>query len=340
MANIFDVADRAGVSIKTVSRVLNTPDTVREVTRERVREAMEALDYEPSAAARELRSGRSRSIGMLFGDPSSGFQSRFHHAALRACDEAGYFLAAGLFDEDADDWDKQLSAFLARTRVESMILVPPLCDATSLHERLIERGVSFVLISPAREYTDAPSINMDDRKAAAEITEHLLALGHRRLGHISGAPGHIASVLRQEGFEAAISSCDGAETRSEWIRPGLFRFKDALDVADQMLSGPDRPTAIFAANDEMAAAVYFTANRLGLRVPEDLSVAGFDDVAIATTIWPPLTTIAQPYDAMTHAAVGELVAAKSSDSTPAQSASLTLDYRLRTRLSTAAPAST
>jgi LacI family transcriptional regulator len=104
MTTIIDVAKRAGVSIKTVSRVMNNAENVRPATAERVRQAMAELNYQPSTAARELRSGRSRFIGMLFSDPSSGFQARLHHAALQACSEAGYFLAAGLFDESDPDW--------------------------------------------------------------------------------------------------------------------------------------------------------------------------------------------------------------------------------------------
>lgn len=337
MANIFDVAKKAGVSIKTVSRVMNNAESVRESTRERVREAMAELDYNPSHAARELRSGRSRSIGMLFGEPGSGFQARFHHAALRACDDAGYFLAGGLFDETADDWDKQLSAFIARTRVQNMILVPPLCDSHILHERLIERGVSFVLISPSKHIADAPSIGMDDFGASREITQHLLDLGHRRIGHLSGAPEHVASTLRQGGFEAAIAAHPDAELQPQCVRQGYFAFERALESAEQLLSSPDRPTAIYAANDEMAAAVYFTANRLGLRVPEDLSVVGFDDIPLATTMWPPLTTIAQPYEAMTEAAVGKLMEAVNKSSASAKSEVITLEHSLRVRQSTAAP---
>lgn len=337
MSNIFDVAKRAGVSVKTVSRVMNDAEKVRKTTRERVEQAMQELDYNPSHAARELRSARSRSIGMLFGDPSSGFQSRFHHSALKACDEAGYFLAGGLFDEEAADWDRQLSAFLSRTRVRNMILVPPLSGASALHERLAERGVSFVLVSPARSSTTIPAVRMDDYAAAHEVTRHLLDLGHRRIGHISGAPDHVSSTLREEGFVAALKEHGRAEIRSDWIRCGMFTFEHALKAAEDLLDTADRPTAIFASNDEMAAAVYFTASRLGLQVPQDLSVVGFDDVAIARTIWPTLTTIAQPYDAMSKAAVNYLAARDTdSDAEPAAKV-ITLDYEFILRQSTAAP---
>lgn len=344
MANIFDVAKKAGVSVKTVSRVMNHAPRVRESTRERVVAAMKELNYSPSHAARELRSRRSRSIGMLFGATESGFQARFHHAALRACDAAGYFLAGGFFDETAKDWDRQLSAFLARTRVQNMILIPPICGSTVLHKTLMDRGVSFVLISPTQHSPSAPSICIDDRRAAREITEHLIALGHRKIGHLSGAPDHISSELRIGGYEDAMQAIAAKEGRSdwncsEWIKRGFFAFERAVEAAEEMLSSPDRPTAIFAANDEMASAVYFVASKLGLRIPEDLSVVGFDDVPIAQTIWPTLTTVAQPYDEMTRAAVEKLTEADGHETSSGALDVLTLGYEIKLRHSTAPPAS-
>ncbi len=338
MATIIDVANRAGVSIKTVSRVMNNAANVRPATAERVREAIEALNYEPSTAARELRSGRSRFIGMLFSDPSSGFQARLHHAALEACSEAGYFLAAGLFDETASDWRQQFSDFRRRTRAESLVLVPPLCDSEDLQQELADHQIAAVSISPSRPFDHAHTVRMDDYGAARELTQHLLDLGHVRLGHLTGPAGHTASVQRRAGFEDAIKAHAVAELREDWIRPGLFKFKEAVASAEQMLAGPDRPTAIFASNDDTAAAVCFTAGRMGLRVPEDLSVAGFDDAPIATTIWPPLTTIAQPFDAMARAVVDLIAKTPGDGSVPWEPQTRTLEHALCIRASTAVPA--
>ena len=337
MATIIDVAARAGVSIKTVSRVMNNAANVRAKTAERVRDAMQALNYSPSTAARELRSGRSRSIGMLFSDPSSGFQARLHHAALQACSEAGFFLAAGLFDEADADWRSQIAQFRRRTRVESMVLVPPLCDSEELQQELAEHNVAAVVIAPSAPAMNAHTVRMDDYGAAKEITRHLLNLGHQRIGHLSGPPGHNASVQRQAGFIDALREHDGVRLREDWILPGLFKFKEAAASAERMLSGLDRPTAIFAANDDSAAAVCFTAGRMGLRVPDDLSVAGFDDVPIATTIWPPLTTIAQPFDAMARETV-RLIASTPSDRGPDwRGETRTLAHALKIRESTSRP---
>lgn len=340
MATIIDVAKQAGVSIKTVSRVMNNASNVRQATADRVREAMSALNYAPSKAARELRSGRSRSIGMLFSDPSSGFQAKLHHGALLACNATGYFLAAGLIDEHSDDWRVQLADFLRRTRVDSLVLAPPLCDSAELHEELAQHDVTCVVISPSRPVPQTHTIRMDDHKAAREITEHLLELGHTRLGHLTGPADHVASRQRQAGFIEAIDAHPHAYTRQDWIQPGLFRFKDAVVSAEQILSSDDRPTAIFAANDETAAAVCFAAGRMGLRAPEDLSVVGFDDAPIATTLWPPLTTIAQPFDAMAEEMVRLIAEHPHVQSPDWKGETRTLAHQLKIRASTAPPRQT
>lgn len=292
----------AGVSVKTVSRVMNDYEHISPKTREKVEAAMQELSYAPSSIARQLRMGDSLSIGMIYGDPSSGYQARLNHAVLKACSDARRYLAVELFDEKNMDWQKQVEDFLDRTKVTNMILVPPMCDSTDLHELLTRRNVNFVLISPSRPVPGASSIAMDDRRAAGEMINHFIELGHKKIGHISGHPDHVATLLRRQGYEEALHRA-GVSIREEYLESGRFRFRNALECADRMLRLDDRPTAILAANDEMAAAVVMTANRLGIRVPEDLSVAGFDDTPIAKTIWPELTTVAQPFEDIAKAAV-------------------------------------
>lgn len=303
MATISEVAEKAGVSIKTVSRVMNGYTHVSQKTRQKVEDAMSALDYAPSAIARQMRTGDTQSIGMLFGFPSSGYQSEFNHSMLRACAEVGRYLAVELFDEKSQPWTDQVESFLERTKVRSLVLLPPMCDSTALHKVLRERGIHFVLISPSRVVSGASSVQMDDRLAAAEITNHLISLGHKRIGHIAGHEDHIVTTLRRLGYQDAMSAAGLASDDPALIAEGRFRFKQALDEAQLMLEQPDRPTAIFAANDQMAVAVIMAAHKLGLRVPEDLSVVGYDDTPMAQLIWPMLTTIAQPYDEIARAAV-------------------------------------
>jgi len=331
MATITEVAELAGVSVKTVSRVMNNYQHISPKTRDKVERAMEELSYAPSTIARQMRFGDSLSIGMIYGDPSSGYQARLNHAVLKACSDARRYLAVELFDEKDTNWQKQVEEFLDRTKVTNMILVPPMCDSTDLHELLSRRKVNYVLISPSRPVPGANSIAMDDRKAAQEMINHFMGLGHVRIGHISGHPDHVATLLRRQGYEEALHRA-GIPLREEYLESGRFRFRNALECADKMLSQTERPTAILAANDEMAAAVVMTANRLGLRVPEDLSVAGFDDTPIAQTIWPELTTVAQPFEAIAKAAVESMRTMKQTGQSVSET--LILEHELIIRAST------
>jgi len=314
MATINEVAELANVSVKTVSRVLNNYEHISEKTRKKVQEAMEALNYAPSSIARQMRTGDSLSIGMLYSDPSSGYQARLNHAVLKACSDARRYLAVEYFDETNSKWRQQVEAFLDRTKVTNMILVPPMCDASDLHHLLKERGVHFVLISPSSPLSGASSIYIDERAAAMEITKHLIDLGHKRIGHISGDEGHVATLLRRQGYQAAIERYTNQDVDEDLIASGRFKFKDALQCADRMLQSKNRPTAIFAANDEMASAVMMVANRLGLDVPKDLSVAGFDNTHISEVMWPALTTIAQPFEQIGIEAVRLISEGTTSDS--------------------------
>lgn len=332
MATIEDVAQRAGVSIKTVSRVLNNYQHVSPRTREKVRSAISALDYSPNAAARQMRSGEAPSIGMLFGDPESGYQSKLNHAMLKACSAYGRYLAVELFDEHSEEWVSRVEQFIDRTRVRRIVLVPPLCDHSGLHQLMRDREISFVLISPSRPIAGAYSVSIDDRLAAMEMTRHLLDLGHTRIAHIAGHNDHVATLLRRLGFEDAHRQA-GLTVDENLIGTGHFSYRKSMPVAERLLSLDDRPTAIFAANDTMALAAIMTANRMGLRVPEDIAVAGFDDIPMSGTIWPGLTTVAQPFDQIAMSAVDLL----SQDDQSARRTHDILPHRLIVRESTRAP---
>lgn len=303
MTTIHDVAKRAQVSTKTVSRVLNKYAHISARTREKVEQAMKDLNYSPSPIARQMRMGDNLSIGVLFSDPGSGYQSQLNHALLKACADAHRYLAVELFDEKNSDWRGQVDRFLSRSRVSNIVLVPPICDSQSVHDLLRERETSFVLISPSRPVAGASAVAMDDRKAAKEVVQHLIANSHRRIAHITGRSEHIVTVLRRQGWQEALQEKGLAETCEDLIADGDFSFRKALSAAEHLLSLKDRPTAIFAANDHMAVAVMMAAHKMGLRVPEDLSVAGFDDTPMGRSIWPSLTTVAQPFDLLSKSAV-------------------------------------
>jgi len=333
MVTMSDVAERAGVSAKTVSRVMSGFQHVSPRTKERVHSAMRSLGYQPSMAI-EARQWVSSGIGILYSDAGGGYQSRVNQSLLKACHDTQRYLVAEFFDESSANWREQMDGFLSRTSVRNLILLPPMCDSVELHAELDSRGVNYVLVSPSRLVPGATSIAMDDRLAAERMTAYLLDLGHEKIGYIGGKQGHIVSLLRQQGYEEALRK-GGIVCISEYIVAGDFSFASGLKSAEKLLSLPDRPTAIFAANDEMAAAVVMTASRMQVKVPEDISVVGFDNTSIAETIWPALTTIAQPFDALALSALEALQALPLESSDVSQTR--VLDFNLIVRGSCARP---
>ncbi|MEI9903895.1 MAG: LacI family DNA-binding transcriptional regulator [Asticcacaulis sp.] len=310
MSTIYDVAELAGVSAKTVSRVLNEDGAVKVDTRERVLSAMSRLDYRPNNQARQLRLGQSKtSVGMLLEDPAGGYQSRFHHAMLMACMESGNYLAIELFELGQTDFQGDFERFLADAQIKAMVLLPPLCDFGPLKSLLKAHNIQCVLISPTTPDTHYASVAMDDRLAARDVTDYLLSLGHKRIAHIAGHPDHAAAFLRRQGFYEAFDAIGIPRPPREYIAEGLFNFRSGIAAAEKLLNLPDRPTAIFASNDEMAAAACSVAHKMGLRIPEDLAVVGFDDAPISSAVWPPLTTVRQPYLDMARRSLAILNAA-------------------------------
>ena len=307
-ATITDVAAQAGVSIKTVSRVMNHEPGVRSDTREHVLGVMAALNYRPKLSARSLAGARSFIIGLLYFDPSAAFVAGVQQGATLRCRDAGYHLVVESLDNDAPDLEQQVDRMVSALRPDGMILTPPLCDNPQVLKALRDSRTPCVLVSPARDIDGMPSVRMDDAHAAEEITELLIGLGHQRIGFIRGATDQAASKLRYQGFLRAMKSHRIAVDK-DCVVQGDFTYATGVQAAQQLLSRRMRPTAVFASNDDMALGVLATAQRLGLAVPGDLSIAGFDDSPAAGLVWPPLTTVHQPKDEMARAAVDLLIAA-------------------------------
>jgi LacI family transcriptional regulator len=334
MGRIDNIAERAGVSAKTVSRFLNGQPNVGAKTRSRIEAAIVDLRYSLPTSGNHSATTINRGIGVFFGDPSSGYQVSLYSSLLRACRKADHCLVVGQFDEAGTSWDAQVSAFLALSQVEKVVLVPPLSDSFEIHRVLSARGVRYVLISPSRPVSGVPAIAMDDRLAALEMTQHLIGLGHRRIGFLAGRQGHVATLLRRQGFEEAYGVAGLPSPDPTLIRPADFSFEVAVVEARALLDRPDRPTAIFACNDEMAAAVLFVASDLGLSVPRDLSVAGFDDTRIAQTLSPALTTVSQSYDRIAELAVAQVCLEHGRDASQGVNSIQVVSHRLVKRAST------
>jgi LacI family transcriptional regulator len=304
-ATLDDVAALAEVSPKTVSRVVNSEGGVHSATRERVLRAIELLDYKPNLNARVLAGDRSYTIG-LFSDKPGGYLSDFHAGAADRCRESGYHLIVEEWNQADPNAVRHVTALLRQLRPDGAILLPPLSDERLICNTLRDASIPIVRIAPREQSPDSPSIAIDDYLAARQLTAHLLGLGHRRIGFIRGKPGHGATEQRYRGFTDEMRD-QGAPVEATLVETGNFVFTDGVACAERMLRAPLPPSAIFASNDDMAAAVISVAHRMGLVLPNELSVVGFDDASIATMIWPLLTTVRQPVTRMARHAAGLIV---------------------------------
>lgn len=298
---IHDVARHAKVSAMTVSRVINGQANVREPLRQRVLESIEELDYTPNIAARSTRVGLGATrIGILFSNPSESYLSKTMVGSL----EQSRKLGCQLIPEYCAGMASQKKAVnrLVDAGVEGVILPPPLCDSEPTVRMLTGLGIPVVALATAEPLEEVSAVYIDDFRSSVSITRHLIKLGHRKIAFVKGDPAHTPTRRRLDGFLKAMDEA-GLPVPEHRIAPGRFTYKSGLAAAEKLLRGDDMPTAILASNDDMAAAIISVAQGRGIRVPEELSIGGFDDTPIASIIWPELTTVHQPITAMGAAAV-------------------------------------
>nr|WP_255586495.1 LacI family DNA-binding transcriptional regulator [Hephaestia mangrovi] len=335
-ATISDVAREAGVSPMTVSRVINGEQSVRPATRALVEKAIAALDYAPNSAARALAGAKPIRIGLLYSNPSAAYLSEFLVGGLDYASRGTVELVVEKCDAGVRECEA--TARLIKARVDGVVLPPPLCDSKAVIDTLADAGLPGVAVASGEPDARISAVSIDDHRAAFEMTRHILALGHQRIGFIIGNPNQTASERRLLGYRAALEQA-GITPDDALIVQGMFTYHSGLDAAEQLLGSGAAPSAIFASNDDMAAAAVAVAHRCGLDVPSDLTVCGFDDSALATTIWPELTTIHQPIADMSVAALEVLVRevrARRAGNPMAPSREL-LDYSMIRRQSDAAP---
>lgn len=334
IVTIKDVAERAGVSPKTVSRVINGEQHVRPEVREAVQRVVAELDYRPNAFARSLSSSRSYLLGLFIDDPVSGYASDVQLGALMRCREKSYHLVVEPVVLSADGWQAQVAGSIAALRLDGAIVTPPICDAPELLDIFDAAGLPMVRIAPRMDFGRSGIVQMDDHAAAKEMTEHLIGLGHRSIGFVKGDPTHSASAKRYDGFRAAMAAAE-LEIAESHVLEGDFSFRSGLELGEVMLrQKAGRPSAIFASNDDMALGVLITAMKLGISVPDMLSVAGFDDAPTSRAAWPQLTTIRQPKAEMAAAAVDILADPKYRSDVTDGRYQVSLDYVLVKRGST------
>jgi len=285
----------------TVSRVINGQNNVREPLRQRVLESIKELDYTPNIAARSTRVGMGVTrVGILFSNPSESYLSKTMVGSLEQSRKLGCQLipeyCAGITSQ------KKAVNRLVEAGVEGVILPPPLCDSEATVRMLTGLDIPVVALATAVPLAEVSAVYIDDYRSAIAITRHLIKLGHRKIAFVKGDPAHTPTQRRLDGFLKAMEEA-GLAVPGHWIVPGRFTYKSGLAAAEKLLGGGELPTAILASNDDMAAAVVSMAQGRGIRVPEELSVGGFDDTPIASIIWPEMTTVHQPITAMGAAAV-------------------------------------
>jgi LacI family transcriptional regulator len=301
VVTIHDVARHAGVSPMTVSRVINAESNVREETRARVTASVAALRYSPNQAARSLASADATHIGVLYSNPSAAYLSEFLLGSLEQSSLSGCQLVI----EQCEGAEREAIRRLVKGGVDGVILPAPLCDSEEALKGVEEAGLPAVLVASGRPRAGLCAVSIHNFEASRAMTRHLLGLGHRRIAFINGHPNQTASGQRFRGYIEGMTEA-GLSVGTDQVAQGYFTYRSGLEAAEKLLD-TFKPTAIFASNDDMAAATMAVAHRKGLDVPGDLSVAGFDDTPLATTVWPELTTVRQPIADMAREAVRLLV---------------------------------
>jgi LacI family transcriptional regulator len=295
-----DVARRAGVSPMTVSRVVNGDGRVRESTRVAVQKAIRDLGYQPNKAARSLASANPIRIGLIYTNPNSTYLSSM---MLGVMDQARQSDTQIVVIECQDGPDAVgIVTGLIEGGVDGLILAPPLCDSESIFRTLKHEAVPAVTVGSQHRETHISSVFINDFGAAQAMTRHVISLGHRRVAFIVGEWNQSASRLRLAGYQEALAEA-GLTPADELVYQGEFSYRSGFKAAEQLLMLDDPPTALVASNDDMAAGAIATAYRRNLEVPRDLTVCGFDDSLMATTIWPEITTVRQPISEMSRVAI-------------------------------------
>ena len=302
---IGDVAKLADVSTKTVSRVLNREASVRPATRERVESAIRALKYQPNSPARMLAGSRTYLAALVY-SANSSYVSMLLDGAIKACREDHYDLLTYPCDYDSPEFLETLEEFVSSRRVDGLVLTPPICDMLEVRRLLQRHDVPHVVVSrPPRTRKDW-SVVTNDREICRDVVRQLVDLGHRSIAFVSGHADHKAMRNRLLGYEEGLAEARIRVART-LVVPGDNTFESGLHAGSRLLGFKRPPTAIFCANDHMAAGVMQAAHKLGIDIPAGVSIAGFDDLPIASQIWPPLTTVRQPLRDMGYEATGLLL---------------------------------
>ncbi|TWB17057.1 LacI family DNA-binding transcriptional regulator [Nitrospirillum bahiense] len=333
---INDVARLAKVSKKTVSRVINQSPYVHDATRAVVDAVVARIGYVPSPQARGLAINRSFLLGLIYDNPNAQYIVNVQGGILEACHREGFELVVHPCRQVAPGFLAEVKTFVQRQNLDGVILVPPLSEDAALVALLRTIGCRYMRLMSVPLDEPTSMVLHTDRTGAAEVGTHLAQLGHSRVALITGPQRYRSTHERREGFLGALAE-HGVTVPDRWIVEGLYTFETGEKRGMELLSPADRPTAIFASNDEMAAGVYKAAYRLGISIPRDLTVVGFDDTPLASRMCPALSTVRLPIHDMGRLAADRLIG-RINDGDAGKAQPITVTPRLVVRESSSAPA--
>jgi LacI family transcriptional regulator len=320
---INDVAKACNVSKRTVSRVINNSSKVNPNTRALVESVIKKLNYVPNVQARGLASSRSFLLGLLYDDPNALVIHAVQRGILSICVDAGYELVVHPCNHNAEDLESSVLNLASRSKLDGLIILPPLSSNDALIAKLQRAGIQYVRLAASPIDALENMVVSRDRDVMPLLAEHFVALGHTEIGVITGPRYRLAAQERLQGFSDGLAAL-GVKLKASNILEGDFTFESGLACGRRLLKRKRRPTAIFAGNDEMAAGVIHAAEELGLKIPDDLSLAGYDDSHLASRVVPQLTTFRREYEAMAAMAVRKLVA--NIEGRPEEAASLQVSF--------------
>jgi LacI family transcriptional regulator len=308
-ATVNDVAKHAGVSIKTVSRVINNEPAVRQSTFDKVQASVKELNYRPNSSARSLAGTRSYTIGFIYDNPNAYYVIDMQNGILSECRNNHFELLIHPCNHQAADLETELTNLINHSRIAGLVLTPPFSEMPGVSEMLDQMGLPYVRIISGRDGDKSRDccILVNDHQAAFTNTQHLIELGHGEIGFLCGGKEHGSTNERLQGYQSALLE-NGIKPKKRLVVEGEYSFDSGVQGAKKLLSQKNRPTAIFASNDEMAAGALFAARLMGIAIPEELSIVGFEDSPFSRQTWPKLTTAHQPNETIAQQAVKLLIA--------------------------------
>jgi LacI family transcriptional regulator len=308
-ATINDVAKHASVSIKTVSRVINNETSVRASTREKVLLSVQALHYQPNASARNLAGTKSYNIAYVYDNSNAYYIIDMQEGIISACQKQGFGLVIHPCDTKKADTANNIFDMIEQSNIAGVVLTPPFSEYPEFVKKVTSLGVKVVRIMSGDHNPDdiSPCIMINDHAAAFNITQHLVQQGHIKIAFISGGAEHHSTIERLDGYKHALLT-HNIPFDEAFVIDGEYTFESGVEGARQLMGVTNKPTAIFACNDEIAAGALFAARLMNFSIPEDLSIAGFENSPFSRQTWPQLTTANQPNKEIAENAANLLIA--------------------------------